>query len=104
MSVIISRDRCIGCGRCVEVCPGNLIWKDEDGRAVMRIPEDCWGCTGCVKACPAGAIGYYLGADIGGRGAVMTVESRGQYYDWKIRFPDGKERVLTVDRKSSNRY
>lgn len=25
MSIKINSNRCVGCGRCIEVCPGNLI-------------------------------------------------------------------------------
>lgn len=43
MSIRIN-DRCIGCGRCADVCPGSLI--DVIGKkAVMQYPEDCWGCV-----------------------------------------------------------
>ena len=72
MSIQINRQKCIGCGQCMQVCPGTLIEKQE-GKAVMRYPKDCWGCASCVKECPVGAIGFFLGADIGGNGSVMTV-------------------------------
>ena len=72
MSITIDRALCIGCGRCAEACPGNLIALDDSQRAAIRIPEDCWGCTACMKECPAGAIRYFLGADIGGAGSPMA--------------------------------
>ena len=104
MSVRINRERCIGCGRCTEVCPGNLLCLNVEKKAEIRIPEDCWGCTGCVKICPVNAIEYFLGADIGGQGAVMTVAQRGDFYDWKVHFPDGREKTISVDRRSANQY
>lgn len=48
MSIQINQQKCVGCGQCMEVCPGTLIEK-EQGKAVMRYPRDCWGCASCVK-------------------------------------------------------
>ena len=28
MSIRITQNNCVGCGRCIEACPGNLIKKD----------------------------------------------------------------------------
>ena len=30
MSIQINKLKCVGCGKCVEACPGNLIKKDTD--------------------------------------------------------------------------
>lgn len=104
MSVRIDQTKCVGCGRCCEACPGNLLHLDEHDRAVIRDVRDCWGCTSCMKECPAGAIGLFLGADIGGRGAVMHIRKHGAVYDWIIDKPDGSETVISVDRRSANAY
>jgi formate hydrogenlyase subunit 6/NADH:ubiquinone oxidoreductase subunit I len=47
--------RCIGCGRCVAVCPtaclemdGSLPW--------MPRPRDCIRCAACVFVCPTTAL------------------------------------------------
>jgi adenylylsulfate reductase subunit B len=104
MSIRIDKNVCVGCGKCQEVCPGNLLRIGADGRAEIRIPEDCWGCTSCLKICPAGAIEMYLGADIGGRGARMKVEEKDTYYIWTVRKADGTEIRIPVDRKSANAY
>ena len=104
MSVAINKSKCIGCGRCTEACPGNLLWTGEDGKAYIKDVRDCWGCTSCIKECPASAIDFFLGADIGGRGQVMTVRKDGQFNYWEIVKPDGEKKTIIVDSKSSNRY
>ena len=72
MSIAINKSKCVKCRRCIEVCPGNLIKADADGKAYIKEPRDCWGCTSCVKECRAEAIDFFLGADIGGRGSTLT--------------------------------
>ncbi len=104
MSIRIDKQVCVGCGNCREACPGNLIRLDENRRAEIRSVRDCWGCTSCMKDCPVSAIHFYLGADIGGDGSEMTISKRGNLYDWKFTFPDGREQIITVDRRNSNKY
>ena len=55
MSIRVHEDRCIGCGRCTEACPGNLLLMqgtDAGRKAKIREVRDCWGCTACMKVCP----------------------------------------------------
>ena len=50
---ILAEDTCIGCGRCVSVCPmDNIIL--EDGKA--RIGNNCATCLACFHWCPVEAI------------------------------------------------
>ena len=104
MSIAINSKKCVGCGRCVEACPGNLITMDGQGRAVQRHPRDCWGCTACLKACPAGAVDFFLGADIGGRGATLRLKRDKGLIHWQVARPDGTTRTVTIDPKDANRY
>lgn len=103
MSIRINKTSCIGCGKCTEVCPGTLISLIEH-KAVMKYPKDCWGCVSCVKECPVGAIEFFLGADIGGNGSVMTVKPEGDILHWIINKKDGSMTTIDVDRRSSNKY
>ena len=43
MSIRIRKERCVGCGKCQEVCPGTLI-QIIDKKAIMKYPKNCWGC------------------------------------------------------------
>ena len=105
MSIRIDKEKCTGCGRCAELCPGNLIKLNETGGyAFIRRPKDCWGCASCIKACPADAIRYFLGADIGGSGCEMSVSYKKDVNIWHFYFPDGSIKEITVDPKSSNKY
>ena len=50
----VTQDACIGCGRCISVCPQICIRK-EDGKAKI-IQQNCLHCGRCMDACPVGAI------------------------------------------------
>ena len=105
MSIAINKDKCIGCKKCLSVCPGNLIKLTDDGKKVyMKYPKDCWGCSSCIKECPTNAISLYLGADIGGRGSSLTVKLNKDNADWKIEESNGTEHLIKINRKDSNKY
>ncbi|MBR1866444.1 MAG: ferredoxin family protein [Lachnospiraceae bacterium] len=103
MSIRINKEKCIGCGRCTEVCPGTLI-NLQNQKAVMQYPRDCWGCVSCVKECPVSAIEFFLGADIGGNGSIMNVTEEGDILHWNIHAQDGTTTTIDVDRNNSNQY
>lgn len=50
----VDRNRCTGCGRCLEVCPTGAI-RLADGVATVEASL-CRGCQACLEACPTGAI------------------------------------------------
>ena len=104
MSIMIDKSKCIGCGKCCMVCPGSLIKKDGDNKAFIKYPKDCWGCTSCIKECHFGAIGLFLGADIGGRGSVMTVKSTEDTLTWNIEKRDGTTEQILINKKEANKY
>jgi adenylylsulfate reductase subunit B len=51
-----------------------------------------------------GAIEFFLGADIGGNGSVMTVKEEGNILHWQIKKSDQSVTTIDVDRRSSNKY
>lgn len=104
MSIMINREKCVGCGRCIEACPGNLIKKDSDGTACIRHVRDCWGCTSCLKECKFGAISFFLGADIGGKGSTLSVVEQGDICTWCVTDVNGNVRTIEVNKKESNKY
>jgi ferredoxin len=52
---VVRREFCIGCGRCMSVCPAGVISLDSEQKAVVDRAL-CRGCGACVEACPVDAI------------------------------------------------
>lgn len=59
MDVIVDEERCIGCGRCVEICPAVFFVDEEIGKSRVIDPDAC-EFVGCCEAaeenCPVEAI------------------------------------------------
>lgn len=104
MSIQIDKNKCIGCLKCMVVCPGNLICNDKDGKAYIKYKENCWGCAACVKECENQAIKYYLGADIGGNGGYLYISRNSSELKWHIIDKNNHEIVINTNRKKSNKY
>lgn len=104
MSIQIDREKCVGCGLCMEACPGNLLKKDSQGKACIKCPKDCWGCTSCIKECPRNAIQFYLGADMGSKGSTLTVAEENGVNHWQIKSQDGTIQTIDVNKKDANKY
>jgi NAD-dependent dihydropyrimidine dehydrogenase PreA subunit len=47
--------KCVGCGRCTEVCP-HAVFEMGEKRVRMVAPERCMECGACQVNCPTGAI------------------------------------------------
>lgn len=104
MSIIIDEGKCIGCRKCVSICPGNLIKANEAGKAYIKYPKDCWGCTSCIKECNHEAIALYLGADIGGTGSKLTVKSHNDVMCWRIEKSNKEVHIIEVNKTVANKY
>ena len=104
MSVRIDQAKCVGCGKCIAVCPGNLIRKNEDAKAVLRCPGDCWNCASCMKECGVRAISLTIPPAFGGRGGELTIRRKNTITEWHIMKADGQEELLTTDTEEANQY
>jgi len=70
----LDSDKCIGCERCVEVCPHG-VFVVEEGKAHMGDRDNCMECGACQNNCPTGAIS--VGAGVGCAQAVINGFLRG---------------------------
>jgi NAD-dependent dihydropyrimidine dehydrogenase PreA subunit len=53
----INRDLCIGCFRCIEVCPGG-VYEFENKKSGAVNVNACVLCKSCFSQCPTGAISH----------------------------------------------
>jgi len=56
MIEIVSKERCVSCDRCVDVCPTNVFDSTPDGVPVIARKDDCQSCFMCELYCPADAL------------------------------------------------
>lgn len=84
MGVVIDQAKCVGCRRCAEICPGNIIKISGEGKAYLKRPEECWSCTSCMKECPKGAISLILAPEMGGTGARMRAKRDDGLTVWTV--------------------
>ena len=56
----VDRDKCTGCGICLEVCP-HAVLAMEDRRVRIRNRDACMECGACARNCPVGAVSVEAG-------------------------------------------
>lgn len=56
----LSADRCIGCGKCKEVCP-HSVFTIQDKKASISDKNACMECGACMNNCPVQAISVASG-------------------------------------------
>jgi len=54
-TLCLSAEKCIGCGRCAEVCPHGVFSVNEK-KAKIKDRDRCMECGACAENCPANAI------------------------------------------------
>lgn len=54
-SRLSATDKCVRCGKCVDICPSNNIVLTDDG---IVFGDRCVACLGCYHRCPQKAITY----------------------------------------------
>ena len=56
--LVFTNEKCIGCNKCISVCPVITANKavDEDGKQIIQVDGDkCISCGACFDACEHGA-------------------------------------------------
>lgn len=56
MIEIVDADRCIGCDRCIEVCPTRVFDRGVDGIPLIARQGSCQTCFQCEAYCPTDAL------------------------------------------------
>jgi len=54
-SLVLDKDKCIGCGLCTEVCP-HSVFEMQHQKAHLVDFNACMECGACVTNCPTDAI------------------------------------------------
>ncbi len=54
MKPTVDKNKCTGCGTCVDVCPMDVFELKE--KAEVKSPDACIGCRACELQCPEKAI------------------------------------------------
>ena len=54
-TLTLDTDKCIGCGRCLEVCPHG-VFEIADNKALIVDRDACMECGACALNCPANAL------------------------------------------------
>jgi nitroreductase/ferredoxin len=54
VTTVIDRDKCIGCGECVRVCPSQTL-EMQDGKAIVT-GDRSLACGHCIAVCPVEAV------------------------------------------------
>lgn len=97
MPTFVYMSLCDGCGKCVEICPSDIMHIDPVTRRAYNIePEYCWECYSCVKACPQHAIDIRGYADFAPLGHALTVlrEPEKGVVSWKIVYRNGETKTF----------
>lgn len=50
-NIEVDKDKCTGCGECVDVCPSEC-FELVDGKSEVVNGDACVFCESCVEACP----------------------------------------------------
>lgn len=51
----IDNEKCVECGTCIAICPGEVFEIKHEKSEVVR-PDSCTGCGECIENCPNEAI------------------------------------------------
>ncbi|MGE5582973.1 MAG: 4Fe-4S binding protein [Bacillota bacterium] len=98
MGLKFDSGKCNGCGKCVDICPGDLLFINQSGKSAIRNQAECWDCMACVKTCPAGALETRLPFCLADYGASLKPEVGTEEIRWVCKHPDGEIEVFTIPR------
>lgn len=92
-TVVIDRDACIGCGKCLDACPfGAMLFAGEARKAFKC--ELCGGSPACAAICPSGAIVF------GSRRPFFAKQEDCRIRGWTLLSKRNREQVRAPKTKS----
>jgi len=101
MPTFVYASKCDGCGKCVDICPSDIMHLTNsifNGRKAYNIePGYCWECYSCVKECPQHAIdirGYADFAPLDHKLTVLRDKTKLEIH-WKIKYRDNSRNQFT---------
>lgn len=98
MGLWIEESKCNGCGSCVQVCPGDLLYLTVQKKAAIREQRECWDCMACVKSCAHGALLTKLPYTIADYGATIRPFLGEGWIKWVCRDQEGREEEFLLSR------
>jgi NAD-dependent dihydropyrimidine dehydrogenase PreA subunit len=78
-TLALDRDACIGCGRCLEVCP-HQVFRLAERRAAIVERDACMECGACARNCPVAVIA--VDAGVGCASGMITEWLRERKISW----------------------
>lgn len=55
-TLVLDRDKCVGCTLCTQVCPHQVFEMDRENKAGIVDFDGCMECGACVTNCPSQAL------------------------------------------------
>jgi len=96
MLAVIREDECIGCTKCIQVCPVDaILGSGKSMHSVINL--ECTGCELCVPACPVDCIDMVPDPEIGKQADVFRVRFQAR----EKRLKDDKQNKLVKEREHS---
>lgn len=91
MPPVVYNEKCFGCGKCEEICPGDLMEVNPDTKkAFCRSTRDCWDCMACIKECPTGALETRIPYQLGYYPARLIPKKKDKHIEWTCIDINGK--------------
>lgn len=91
MQAVIREAECIGCTKCIQVCPVDAIVGSIKQMHTV-IASECTGCELCIPACPVDCIDMTM---LGGEESLKNEKSKADYA--RKRFQDRQARLARED-------
>lgn len=103
MPTFVVEAKCKNNGKCVEICPSDIMRVDPVLNKAYNIePDMCWECLSCVKLCPERAIEIRPYADISPLGSEISVQrdESTNRIKWEIKYRDQRKKEFDFEIRS----